>query len=47
MNVLIIGAGYVGLTTAAVIAKLGHTVHCVDENEQKNCRLNTWRRSDL
>ncbi len=35
MNVCIIGAGYVGLTTAAVLAKLGHTVHCVDENEQK------------
>ncbi len=39
MNVLIIGAGYVGLTTAAVLAKLGHTVHCVDENEQKIAAL--------
>ncbi|MED0686909.1 UDP-glucose/GDP-mannose dehydrogenase family protein [Anoxybacillus ayderensis] len=39
MNVCIIGAGYVGLTTAAVLAKLGHTVHCVDENEQKMAAL--------
>ncbi|KFZ43866.1 UDP-glucose/GDP-mannose dehydrogenase family protein [Anoxybacillus flavithermus] len=39
MNVCIIGAGYVGLTTAAVLAKLGHTVHCIDENEQKIAAL--------
>ncbi|WP_078409821.1 UDP-glucose dehydrogenase family protein [Priestia abyssalis] len=32
MNVCIIGAGYVGLTTAAVLANLGHTVCCVDKN---------------
>ncbi|MBB5354239.1 UDPglucose 6-dehydrogenase [Anoxybacillus mongoliensis] len=39
MNVCMIGAGYVGLTTAAVLAKLGHTVHCIDENEQKIAAL--------
>lgn len=30
MNVVILGAGYVGLTTAAALAYLGHRVTCVD-----------------
>lgn len=40
MNICIVGAGYVGLTTAAVLAELGHTVDCVDRDEAKIRRLN-------
>ena len=32
MNVTIIGTGYVGLTTGAALAYLGHNVTCVDKN---------------
>ena len=35
MDVVIIGAGYVGLTTGACLAELGHTVTCVDNDPQK------------
>ncbi|KMK77324.1 UDP-glucose dehydrogenase family protein [Alkalihalobacillus pseudalcaliphilus] len=35
MNVCVIGAGYVGLTTSAVLADLGNYVYCVEINEQK------------
>jgi UDPglucose 6-dehydrogenase len=35
MKVCIVGAGYVGLTTAAVLAELGHQIHCVDQNETR------------
>ena len=35
MNVSIIGTGYVGLTTGACLAFLGHTVTCVDADERK------------
>ena len=35
MQVCIIGAGYVGLVTAACFAQLGHTVCCVEKSEQK------------
>ncbi|KPC98726.1 UDP-glucose 6-dehydrogenase TuaD [Geobacillus sp. BCO2] len=40
MNICIIGAGYVGLTTAAVLAELGHDVHCIDHDERKIRLLN-------
>ncbi len=35
MNVSIIGTGYVGLTTGACLAFLGHKVTCVDADENK------------
>src|ERR1700690_3985836 len=35
MNVSIIGTGYVGLTTGACLAFLGHDVTCVDFDERK------------
>lgn len=35
MNVAIIGTGYVGLTTGACLAFLGHKVTCVDAVEEK------------
>jgi UDPglucose 6-dehydrogenase len=33
--VCVIGAGYVGLCTAAVLAKLGHETHCIDNDTGK------------
>jgi len=35
MDVCVIGAGYVGLTTSAVLASFGHHVHCVDRDKRK------------
>ena len=35
MRVLMIGTGYVGLTTAVVLAYVGHEVTCVDVNAEK------------
>ena len=35
MKLTIIGSGYVGLTTGACFAKVGHDVICVDNNERK------------
>ncbi len=40
MNVCVIGAGYVGLTTSAVLAELGHFVTCVDKDKTKITKLN-------
>lgn len=37
--ITVIGAGYVGLTTAVCMAKLGHFVHCVDIDESRINRL--------
>lgn len=39
MNVAIIGTGYVGLTTGACLAYLGHQVTCVDSDENKIAAL--------
>jgi len=38
-NIAIIGTGYVGLTTGACFAYLGHRVICVDKNVKKILRL--------
>ena len=35
MKVCIIGTGYVGLTTGACLAFLGHEVTCVDSDKRK------------
>jgi UDPglucose 6-dehydrogenase len=35
MNVTILGTGYVGLTTGACLAYLGHQVYCVDADAKK------------
>lgn len=40
MEICVIGAGYVGLTSAAVLADMGHSVCCVDTNAQKIQQLN-------
>ena len=39
-RVAVIGAGYVGITTAACFARLGHTVACADVVAEKVDRLN-------
>ncbi|HEV2780474.1 MAG TPA: UDP-glucose/GDP-mannose dehydrogenase family protein [Actinophytocola sp.] len=39
-RVAVIGAGYVGASTAACLASLGHLVTCADINEDKVARLN-------
>lgn len=35
MDICVIGAGYVGLTTAAILADLGHRVVCVEIDKEK------------
>ena len=44
MNVAVVGAGYVGLTTAACFASLGHDVYCADIDEE---RLRRLRKGDV
>ena len=40
MEICVVGAGYVGLTSASVLADIGHTVCCVDTNREKIRLLN-------
>jgi UDPglucose 6-dehydrogenase len=39
MRIGVIGTGYVGLVTGACLADCGHTVVCVDVNEEKIASL--------
>lgn len=41
MNVVIIGAGYVGLVTGACFAEFGHNVTCLDKDEGRIDRLDS------
>ena len=43
MKIAMIGSGYVGLTTGSCLAKLGHEVTCVDNNEEKINYLNAGK----
>lgn len=43
MHVTIIGAGYVGLTTAVALAYLGHDVRCLEADEAKVLSLRAGR----
>ncbi|HEX5121352.1 MAG TPA: hypothetical protein VFW65_39710, partial [Pseudonocardiaceae bacterium] len=38
-RIVVIGTGYVGLTTGACLASLGHRVVCADVDEAKVARL--------
>ena len=40
MELAIIGAGWVGVTTAAAMADIGHTVVCADLNAERIEKLN-------
>ncbi len=44
MKISVIGAGYVGLTTAACLAEIGHSVRCADNDEAK---LNMLRKGQM
>lgn len=39
MKISVVGAGYVGLTTAACLAEIGHTVRCADNDTAKLATL--------
>jgi len=43
MNVTIIGTGYVGLATGAVLSEVGHIVTCLDIDEKKIATLQTGK----
>ena len=39
MKLSVIGAGYVGLTTAACLAQIGHDVFCSESDAEKLAKL--------
>ena len=43
MNIVIVGAGYVGLVSAACFAEFGYDVTCVDKDERKIAALEAGR----
>src|ERR1700733_2431451 len=44
MQITILGAGYVGLVSAACFAEFGHKVACIDPDEKRIARL---RKADI
>lgn len=40
MNIAVVGVGYVGLVTAVCLAEIGHSVTCLDIQEEKIKKLN-------
>lgn len=44
LNIVVIGAGYVGLVTSACFAEIGHLVVCIDINEKK---INTLQQGKI
>ena len=47
MNIAVVGAGYVGLITAAGLAEIGHRIICVDDDQGKIEMLNCGRHALL
>ncbi|MCL4440422.1 MAG: NAD-binding protein, partial [Firmicutes bacterium] len=43
MKLTVIGTGYVGLTSGAMFAELGHQVTCVDKDKDKVKMLKTGK----
>jgi UDPglucose 6-dehydrogenase/GDP-mannose 6-dehydrogenase len=41
MNVAVVGSGYVGLVTGVCLAKLGHSVICVDVNAERIAQISS------
>ena len=45
MRLCMIGTGYVGLVSGTCFADIGHTVYCVDKNEEVINKLNSGKSS--
>jgi UDPglucose 6-dehydrogenase len=43
MNIVVVGAGYVGLVTSACLAEIGHCVTCVDQDAARIASLKERR----
>lgn len=43
MRIAVIGAGYVGITTAACLATIGHLVYCAENNPERLAALRSGR----
>ena len=42
----VVGAGYVGLVTAACLSEFGHQVTCIEVDERRLSRLRSRRPAD-
>ena len=47
MQLAVIGAGHVGLVTAACFAEMGHHVICVDNDPKKNFPVTKRKNADF